>query len=158
MLTPQRMSTKIYGILSDGVRYNFLRLEGKELLISRQHELVGSKGFTKTYVLCLPSLYSSLIRYPTSVNFLDEVLVSALTSTPHCSPLKSYPATNQDLRREEESRLNLPPLSFKEHLRRPPAEYLVDDSGPETGRDDDTEEPTHYEIIPPVRRGPYPQV
>ena len=151
------MSKKIYGILSDGVRYNFLRLEGKELLISKQHELVGSKGFTETYVLCLPSLYSSLIRYPTSVNFLDEVLVSALTSTPHCSPLKSYPATNQDLRREEESRLNLPPLSFKEHLRRPPAEYLVDDSDPETGCDD-TEEPTHYEIISPVRRGPYPQV
>ncbi|KAF8542481.1 hypothetical protein BDD12DRAFT_824527, partial [Trichophaea hybrida] len=107
-LTPQCMSGKIYGIVSDGVHYTFLRLEGKQLLVSSQQDLISDQAFTRI------------------INFLNEVLLSAFTSTPHCMPSKTYPATIEDLRREDETRFSLPHLSFKELLQRPPTEYIID--------------------------------
>jgi hypothetical protein len=48
-LAPKRMTAKIYGIVSDGVDYQFLRLEGRQLLVSDYYRSIGH-DFVQTYV------------------------------------------------------------------------------------------------------------
>jgi hypothetical protein len=43
-LKPERMVSTIYGIVSDGVRWHFLRLEDKLLLVSDRYSLVSPDG------------------------------------------------------------------------------------------------------------------
>ncbi|TGZ76895.1 hypothetical protein EX30DRAFT_224818 [Ascodesmis nigricans] len=47
--SPSRMSVKVYGIVSDGLRYVFLRLDGRRLDVSTTHELLTEEDIRKTY-------------------------------------------------------------------------------------------------------------
>lgn len=61
-----------------------------------------------------------------SINFLDDVFLSALTSTPpHTTPIKTFPGTSRDLRLEDDARFVLHPSFFQELIRIPPSEYIV---------------------------------
>jgi hypothetical protein len=57
---------------------------------------------------------------------LDDVLESALTSTPHTTPNKTFPATSTALHAEDDNRFILHPDAFQGMLRKPPSEYLVE--------------------------------
>ncbi|KAF8534655.1 hypothetical protein BDD12DRAFT_895452 [Trichophaea hybrida] len=71
-LAPQRMSGKIYGIVSDGVRYTFMRLEGKQLLVSRQQDLITGKSFTQTALFIAPVSFKELLRRPPTEYITDS--------------------------------------------------------------------------------------
>jgi hypothetical protein len=83
---------------------------------------------------------------------IDDVLLSALTSTPHTTSIK-VPPTNAALHDEDFARFNMHPKKFPGILRGPPAEYIIEgEITVENDTDDEDVELDYYERSPSKKR------
>lgn len=81
---------------------------------------------------------------------IDDVLLSALTSTPHTTPNK-VPANNAALHQQDYARFNMHPQKFAGLLKGPASEYIL--QGEITDNDNDDElEVQHYDRSPSKAR------
>jgi hypothetical protein len=62
-----------------------------------------------------------------SYQFVDKIIRAAIEMSPHTSPNARFPVTNDAHRRSLEAGKFRIPLDFQYQLRRPSAEYLIDD-------------------------------
>lgn len=124
-LKPQRIVNTIYGIVSDGIRWQFLQLEGKKLLISDEFRTIKSSGRTRVYL------------------FVDRIIRASIASSPHTIPRHRFPATQDRWREGIESEIfEDPPSPSKKALMAP-----IEFSGAGAGGEIDPNDVEEYEIL-----------
>jgi len=108
---PKRIVDTIYGMVSDGINWQFLHLDGNKLRISRRYLSAGEDDRRCIY------------------RFVDAIINAAIASTPQMSPASRFPATKQLWQRDVESTIfGSVPRKLEELLQMPDKEFLVDDS------------------------------
>ena len=80
-LRPSRITNVVYGMVSDGIMWRFLRLDGKILHVSDYISAISNYGQRRVYF------------------YIDRIIRANIESSPHTSPSKNFPAT-QELWRE----------------------------------------------------------
>ncbi|KAK2746281.1 hypothetical protein FQN55_005709 [Onygenales sp. PD_40] len=86
-LRPQKLVAIIYGIVSDGISWRFLRLDGKLLKISRMFEVTTAKDRQQIYLM------------------VDSIIRASVESSPHTSPAKPFPETLELWREQVEAEI-----------------------------------------------------
>jgi len=109
LIEPKRIVNTVYGMVSDGTNWQFLRLDSKVLLISLKFSCIVEAGRRKVY------------------QFVDAIIQAAVASSPHTTPKTSFPATHQLWRRDIEAAVFGIPFSLAAYLRLPDSHYLVSD-------------------------------
>jgi hypothetical protein len=74
---PKRVVDTTYGIISDGIIWQFLRLIGKQLQISTPLSNLSSAGRLSIY------------------QFIDAIIRASISLSPHTTPQRHFPATKK---------------------------------------------------------------
>lgn len=126
---PKRIVDTVYGMVSDGIAWQFLRLEGRNLNFSDRFTSYTARG-------------RSHINY-----FVDTIIRAAISSTPHTtSPANRFPATQEQWRQNVETAIfgSIPPkFELQKSPTTPEEAFMVDDSD-SVGSLDEVEE---FEIV-----------
>jgi hypothetical protein len=114
-------------MVSDGVDWQFLRLDGKTLLVSARITSLLEKSRLHMYVSRFIQLGVVLLKVD-RYRFVDAILEAAVASSPHTTPQKQFPATNEVWAREIESGIFGIPSKLQKMLQVPNEEFWVEDS------------------------------
>jgi hypothetical protein len=86
-LEPSRLIDTTYGIVSDGISWQFMKLNGKMLR--------KSKTFSMLFASDRPCIY----------RFVDAVIKSSISLSPHTTPERRFPGSSQRWQETTESRI-----------------------------------------------------
>jgi hypothetical protein len=125
-------------MVSDGVDWQFLRLDGKTLLVSARITSLLEKSRLHMYVSLFIQLGVVLLKVD-RYRFVDAILEAAVASSPHTTPKKRFPATNEAWTREIESGIFGIPSKLQKMLQVPNEEFWVEDSEEEEGDSEEEE-------------------
>jgi hypothetical protein len=75
-LNPERTVNIVYGMVSDGVMWQFLRLDDKKLLLSDCFNTLSDPGRSQAYL------------------FIDRIIRAGIELSPHTSPQKMFPVSS----------------------------------------------------------------
>jgi hypothetical protein len=92
-LNPKRMIDTVYGIVSDGYIWQFLRLDNKKLFTSSIYRAVVAEE--RTHI----------------VTFVDNIIAAGIELSPHTTPKRHFPSHSTAWHQNIESRILEPPLS-----------------------------------------------
>ena len=123
---PKRIVDTTYGILSDGINWRFYRLSGKKFQESGPFNTLRPADCISIY------------------RFVDTIIKASVALSPHTTPQRSFPATQERWEHGVESQIfGRPHRSLPEFLQTPTKAFLDDD---ETS---DLEGVEEFEIIRP---------
>lgn len=85
-----RITNTIYGMVSDGIQWQFLRLDGKKLRISNQFRSIKKSDRNQIY------------------HFIDRIIQASIASSPHTTPRRHFPRTQERWLEAVESKIFYP--------------------------------------------------